>query len=485
MPLKLVDEDNWPLFWQDYKGSDHRDYVTRANEIAAAVRADSSLDEIRMAVQRVNEESNIQLDAKYVEVFSLLFMGLKDVERFTTNKHISPKNRGNTASHCLSVCALGDDVFYEAFKNASHPNAMIPELRQNFHVATLMHDLGEMVAEFLTLAKQTRTVAQDHAEGERIIADFFCELAFSCVETNNPQLFIDTVAELRDRADIVNHPDIDTSEGAIAVITKYIEDFDRWPQFSDDPEKDREKRLDIKADTQELMEFYDKAEAKLGLSGPIVKSMQRTEGEQYFQRMQGKDGGIPWHDATSALILAAIERIETALPEMYERCELRSQRGWLKHVHLHIYDSAIKHIETMPEVISRTIYDYNAGVKAGKKEPLLPEERQQLDPEPGSPERSAHHTRLRKQYRAEYAQHQGEPISERILSENTITRYEALLVYRAARQAVEDGNYSPKREEMPLLAQRKLPDALKPYVDAMHAEERREIGRTLREARSR
>ncbi|MDD9900113.1 MAG: hypothetical protein OXT65_03970 [Alphaproteobacteria bacterium] len=467
--------------WEAFNSFSQTPLDGRLSEINARLIPGMSLDEARNMMDKANNESRIGLEPIDVEAFSYQIHGLAHVLRFLGDAHVAPGHVDNVARHIFRVMANGDEIF----KAEPHESTNI-EMRQVFHLATIMHDFGEIVREFGSFAKEAeqdhkldedqqltveekatlRAHAKEHIyQTERKISAFGLTLAYTAAYLQQPELHSDTILELRRISGANADGTLDKSNPvsttkAMQIISDYIDAFD-MPAVDDAGADMIEKRVDL------MMRYYDMAEAYLGVIGPAVKVMQKADGSDYIYRVMGKDGAVPYDESWNWRILGAHGRNEGELGDVNRQGDLSIVEHIAEMVQKHMLARSIDLIKKNPDIISR---DTNAPDAKMAGTPEMQTVKKQLLAQERQTRRNTFNLHAwQANARHEKADPQTLRGMDNALADDTLTARKALIVYTAAWLAT-GSNARIMREDKfvltntPLLMQRSVPKALQEHV---------------------
>ncbi len=436
-----------------------RPMVERLHEIDHLLDPGKTFEDTKLLVRLINLECAMHLDVTEIGVFALHLHNLKTVKRYRNDIHLAPEQFGNVGEHSAKVVVQSDDLF----RQTNLDNEMLAHMRRNYHIGTYMHDLGESLGEFYSFAEEqnqrvTKRLDPDTRLAlEQDIARFISYVALYAVETASPDLYFNTITEMRETCGVKPEGglSIDPYE-AVKRIRGYIAGFE-YPPVSAGRAADIRDRVEHRQ--YGMMRFYQQAEEYKGVGGPAVKIGQIIEGNDKFISMarEFRENAVPYGLATSKRILGAYVRTEPPIvglinhavdvPAQFEIAMLRQRE---------VYANLLSHITIEPYVLDRRVMEKGATVS---------------DPEPVEPgtrtiskDRLSVHFNLAAEEREAARNDNFDLGPSAALSRPTISARTRLLLYAAAWLCAD---YAPLDKE-PLVLKRAAPDMLAPYMSVLN-----------------
>jgi hypothetical protein len=156
--------------------------------------------DFKLAITFLNDFAKMGLDNTEAKAISLILTALAENTRFKDDFHINLKLGENAAVHSCQCIPLGIEILRRA--DLWHDEDMI-DTRVILCIGFLLHDMGEMLGEFTSLAQRSlNTDLHIVPETERKIFIIAMRLALHAVENNTPEDFFIIVGELKAKAKV-------------------------------------------------------------------------------------------------------------------------------------------------------------------------------------------------------------------------------------------------------------------------------------------
>lgn len=413
-------------------------------------------------VDILNNEMCLHLDDVESHVIALHLFKLKDPIRFRNDVHLNDEQFDRVGWHTSRVSIQADDIF----KEIKDINNTVAEMRRTYVIGTLLHDLGEIVCEFYSVAEENdkkvmnKLDKADQIELEDRLASFVNKLALHCVFAGKNHLYFNAVNDMRRLVGVVDGADGITISPQIAAdkLNDFIDNYDFDAKF---PTLDATQRREINTRLNHpwhgLNRYYQHPERFKGTGGPAIKIGQIIDGNNSFinwvkDNIEGGDiRAVPYSLSTfSRQIFAAYNRTEPPLKHMFTQAQdVMAQRQLAIIQKKKAYASLISHLSVGPFVIDRNL-------KQDDPEPLLADGT--LNPARVHALKKATQRSVEEAHN--YSGHYFRADGDRLpLKSDIITAEQMLLLYSAGWLC---DDYMP--DETPLMMKREVPEELVPYV---------------------
>ena len=186
--------------------------------------------DFHVAVSFLNSKLNLKLDPIECRAFGLLLTGLSQARRFGRDPHIEPDKGENSAVHSCHAAILVNELFRRAgLLEIDQQTPETLELRINSTLAALIHDLGEILGEFSSLADRTLNKSQvEIPEIEREVFNTTLKAAFYFA-SRGPEAeigFYSFLTKIREEARINPKAVVPDPEKALDAARRYSTEFD-------------------------------------------------------------------------------------------------------------------------------------------------------------------------------------------------------------------------------------------------------------------
>lgn len=437
-----------------------RNVFERIRESRELLGPRSSYANVLSFVRILNFESGLHLDEIEQKVIALHLFKLKDSVRYRGDVHLLPSQTDYVAQHVARVIFKSDKIFKQIEPN----DASKAELRRNFIMGALLHDLGEVVCEFYSVAQEndrkvTQRLSKDfQVELEDKIADFANRLALCAALTGKHHVYFRTINKMRRDVGLNDDGSMSMKPlDAYHALKEFIKKFDVSATFELTSDQMHEVEDRLNSPNYGLNRFYRYAEQYQGVGGSSIKVAEIIDGNEIFVEwvrmnvvMQDLNV-VPYGLSTShRQIGAAYARTEASLTKLFNNTtETRIQRELALAHKRAAYESLIDHLSHGPSVLVRDSFIdldrvYTTDPEALKDGKLNPTRLK------------AYHDNLG--YEAAHAENDF-LMSRDMKPRLTISSRTMLLLYMAA-WACDD--YIP--DSMPLVLKQEIPHVLKPYV---------------------
>lgn len=217
------------------------------------------------------------------EVLILMLTGLSSANRFDGDIFIEPRLGENSAIHSCHSAILLTEIFRRAglFDSANSGDPAIGAMRLKMTLGMLVHDMGEMLGEFSSLAARAHGQKGDHdLNDERLIFECSLRCAFQSVLEERPDYFYRTIVEMRSDHERGDKP-------LAELINKY--DSNPLPVAL-------EERIAL------YLSIYDLAELTHGVEfsdhdrflGNAIKAIEHLQGTRHWIRFSTRESdGVP------------------------------------------------------------------------------------------------------------------------------------------------------------------------------------------------
>jgi hypothetical protein len=280
--------------------------------------------EFHSAINFLNHQLSLGLDELDLRVMGYLLTGLSQAKRFGRDVHISEEQGENSATHSCHTTILNTELMRRAgllTSEAQTPEVI--ELRIESTLADLIHDIGESLGEFSSLADRSLDTSRvEIPEVERRVFAICLRLAYTAA-LEGPAGGAKYYQNLWDfrllaRAGKLSNP-MTTS-----LALKAIENFES---------SDRLKVLDIGTEGRiaRYLKLFDMCELRQGkeplskqqiFGGVYAKLCERLQGTRHIIRFGEKDPDdraafIKLMNPSSLPSTSGIENDESAIPLRY------------------------------------------------------------------------------------------------------------------------------------------------------------------------
>jgi hypothetical protein len=278
------------------------------------------------AVQLLNRAVHLGMDETDEQMMGLMLTQLRHTTRFGGDSRITRVKGENSATHSCQCVVLANDIFTQArhvvqegsqqiltplFDERGHAlSAYAAQLRQVVGLSLLIHDCGEMLGEFSTVAQRWDGGPQtEKAELERIITQFSLELALHAVETGKPQVFLNTMARLKKAVGLekngeprkVSDEDVqmimdllDRERGTFQLSELSTRRVGQWMELYDLAEF-KEKPRDARYESQ--LSHLD-----WPFLGNFIKALEHCQGSRHLVRFAERDDRIKSRDRQTRIL---------------------------------------------------------------------------------------------------------------------------------------------------------------------------------------
>lgn len=276
------------------------------------------------AIRLIDSRLNLRFDPLQLEVLGLMLTGLSQANRFRNDIHIAQRYGENSSVHSCHSSVLMTEMFRRAALLESFAQtAIVHTMRVTATIGVLVHDMGEILGEFNSVAQRTSNanLAED-PNTERNIFECALRLAYKSVLDRQPYNFYQALKHMREDAGIGK-----PGASEVTPIPELLKNY-QVPAF--DPQ--------IEDSIQLFLQAYDLAELKnpeLRSSnemfiGYAVKAVEHMQGTRHFTRFSTKD--------------PSYRRINLFSPHSVESSEARNPR----------WGGGVRSEETLPLSLSES-----------------------------------------------------------------------------------------------------------------------------------
>ena len=235
------------------------------------------------AIRFLDTELYLSLDPLQLEVLGLMLTGLSQANRFRNDIHIAPRYGENSSVHSCHSAILMNEMFRRAeLIESGRQTAPIITMRVMTTIGCLVHDMGEILGEFNSVAQ--RTSNHDLAEDpntERTIFETALRLSYQAVLDRRPSNFYSALKHMREDAGIAR------SNGGLAKPIEQV--LQPYTNIAFNPQIEDSIKLFLQAyDLAELKNAEQRSNAELFM-GYAVKAIEHMQGTRHFTRFSTKD----------------------------------------------------------------------------------------------------------------------------------------------------------------------------------------------------
>ena len=344
---------------------DDWEYLAKMDELVPLTGHEHERD-FDEALRQVNKEAQLALDDFDQKLLSLLLTKLSDIKRFGRDPYIDHEKGENPATHSLHAVLLAVQQFKTAnlFDPANY-NENIAAFYQKVCHALLIHDVGEMIIEFSSLADRVAdTTLEEDPITERMVYVPILRLAINAVETGDDSKF---------------HEEVDALRGKFKVAAKIrkdelIEDLEKIGNVSLGRTGQEKERYWLGLfDVVELKENMGNRDEDLYLAN-VVKAIEHMQGTQHFVRFAVKHEDIRYFRVTGRRIEAEngdrselialsyaegvrvcknMNYVESDVPYIFKHAKSEEQIRLALAIRDSVYDTVIDCLNVMPPLIYR------------------------------------------------------------------------------------------------------------------------------------
>jgi len=302
--MKPITAENIKEFAPTYLG-----YAARRNQIVEklGVTSEEDLKDFRAVLEQINEESKIGLSKKERNILALMLTEEEANIRFNQNIFIHPNFGGNTGSHPIFGCLKIDSVRDEAGFGPTHfadldgnRKLAAAKLFQSLYTKFLLHDAGELIDISYTEQKATGATYKEPKE-EALVGPFKILLAAYAISQRNPSLYIAKMHYARERITKVKQTLYDKAiTGEITEITgnKFVDDVGKeigeiieeiTASLSiSDEDLETALRPEYAEAKDNLTDVFNSTQDKENVLEAIFKMFDKLEGDSHFRHFAGR-----------------------------------------------------------------------------------------------------------------------------------------------------------------------------------------------------
>lgn len=239
--------------------------------------------DFRNAIRLINSRLNLRFDELQIDVLGLMSTGLSQANRFRKDIHIAQRYGENSSVHSCHSAILMTEMFRRAgLLESSAQTAEIFTMRVTTTIGCLVHDMGEILGEFNSVAQRTSNsnLAED-PDTERGIFECALRLAYQMVLEQREYDFYDVLKHMREDAGVgKSNP---SNSVPIPELLK------RTPRPAFEPQIEESIQLFLQAyDLAELKNPDQRSNSELFM-GYAVKAIEHMQGTRHFTRFSTKD----------------------------------------------------------------------------------------------------------------------------------------------------------------------------------------------------
>lgn len=341
-----------------YEARSKRVAALAGHEVPAVADGEAAwmrYDFARLLTQ-ANADSVLGMDATDLQLMTRIYQALSQTHRFGSDQRLDAHKGENPATHSLQCVNLMDEMLSRT--DLPH-DAELAMLRQRVGLGLLIHDAGEILGEFSTVAQRAANEAlEEDPHAERRILEYALQLAMASIETGNLHGFHTTIARLREEAQI-------QQAGVPTGIAKSKEALDGLlqpqPPLSDEG-KQRVAQWMALWDMAELKEAdRQPGEPNLVYAGWLLKSIEHNQGTRHLLRVARRDSDHLQEAASSLgqttgkLVEGGQRYNETELGHMFATAESALEKTVARAQAEQVYTTSIQMLDLMPSVMTRRV----------------------------------------------------------------------------------------------------------------------------------
>lgn len=204
------------------------------------------------------------------EALFKVFKILDSIVRFGGEADLQPEQRPTTARHIEEAKNLGDEILSADSIKTDDPNIL--RLKEDFHRSLLVHDNGELIREFTTVARSSEGSAEDLQDEkfEKTLNRVALKLAFRSVDPslNQPNILENFIKFTRNLVNGLNNED------ALNIVSKVVDNLDKTLA-------DFDERVSKWLDAYDRIE--DDKQRQESFSGMFAKAVERLEAAKWLK----------------------------------------------------------------------------------------------------------------------------------------------------------------------------------------------------------
>ena len=235
------------------------------------------------AIRLIDSRLNLRFDPLQLEVLGLMLTGLSQANRFRNDIHIAQRYGENSSVHSCHSAILMTEMFRRAgLLQEDTQTAQVHTMRVTTTIGCLVHDMGEILGEFNSVAQRTSSAELvEDPNTERNIFETALRLAYKAVLDRQPYNFYLALKHMREDAGIGR------MNGSIAMPIPQV--LTRYPTAEFDPQTEDSIQLFLQAyDLAELKNADQRSTQELFM-GYAVKAIEHMQGTRHFTRFSTKD----------------------------------------------------------------------------------------------------------------------------------------------------------------------------------------------------
>lgn len=344
------------------------------------------------ALELLENRAKLRIDPVERDVLTLMFTRLSRAVRFGEDYLLEKGLGENSAVHSLHCVGLYNEMYRRpGLLDEKKQDAAVTKLRQDGSLACLLHDNGEILGEYSSLAQRSLGSRAGDSRGlERAVFRCALTIAFHSVQENEKVVFYEEIDSL---ADLVSQGLEHVSEYSmlIPLVGKYQDRCMEGKSLS----KANERRLNRFIRIFDLVEAPEEARSdREKFCGWSVKVVEHLQGTRHLLRFCTKSPGtermrvfttptlesdeagdesrvkeratLYSSDTPSARVLQNMDFLEYGLGELFA-CASRedeAQMALAKAIRNAVYETAIEFLSISSSIVDRTATEENPEVKA-------------------------------------------------------------------------------------------------------------------------
>ena len=174
-----------------------REYFEQVNafipRIGTTTDAKTRKSNYQSVLEELNDEHQLGLSTFEIQLKALMAQALDNIRRFKGDPNLTSDRGGNSGEHPFFALLRAGYFTKRAGVDASE-NSQVKDLIRDYKLGALLHDDGEMLAEFGTVASQARGAGKDIPYLERSIYQAMLNYAAWAVENGEQKTFLTEIA---------------------------------------------------------------------------------------------------------------------------------------------------------------------------------------------------------------------------------------------------------------------------------------------------
>lgn len=279
----------------------------------------------------INTMLDLHMSDTEMQMLESAFRLLQQVQRYKGGVHLPQGQRDNTCDHTLASVRLAAHLFADATLGDT-------ALKKDIISMILVHDIGESFGEFTSLDSRVKAAKRFKIgkRAERSITDFV--LSWAVHYQHDPNAFLAMMQPIQTLVSGANTP-----EAMAEIALEYVENLG-LPKL----DADNQQTVDT------WMHYFDEVEglADRSFTGSAAKMIEKLQSQEHFAHHCGKDGSIPFDQATSASVVATLSYAERKLGDVFAFAKTDEQKALAQELRDRCYHTIMQMIDKIPPVVN-------------------------------------------------------------------------------------------------------------------------------------